>query len=213
MDWRRPIIVMRCPPRNPDYSKYGIITPIIVEDRDGRAGNLRVAIRALEEGLSYGGPVTIVQDDLVFCQNFEAYIARYMQRIERERMIVQWFRPDKYYDSFIKPCGLMPNSRDLHPKRFCYTQAVTYPSYWATRIHGFLKAVPVLDSVGPVQGDDFWIAEALAAYNADYHVHYPNIVQHVGTVSLATPNRRVPFPVAKDFVGEDFDPLQWPANS
>jgi hypothetical protein len=202
---------MRCPPRNPDYSKYGIISVIMVDDRDGKAGNLRVAIRALEEGLHYGGPVTIVQDDLVFCQNFEAYIARYMQRIERERMIVQWFRPQtlgpvpwKYVPT------IHQNSRLAFPVRFTYTQAVTYSSYWATRIHGFLKALPILDSPGPVQGDDFWIAEALAAYNVDYSFHTPNIVQHVGFRSLATPKRKTPFPMAADFVGEDFDPLQWP---
>jgi hypothetical protein len=205
------IVMMTCPPRRPEPIIAAIMHYAIDLDRKGAFAN---AITALEMGLSLsgfdGGPVTIVQDDVITCQRFTEYLARLSPYIENQQQIVKWFHPGQ--DRW-QPYAARPRLVEVDPDTdsFVGTQAVTYSSYWARKILAFLKAVPFVRRVGP-HCDDAWISEALKSYRKTFFIHRPSLVQHIGTDSLVSPGMKLIQynRFAPDFVGIDFDVMTWP---
>jgi len=197
------IVVMNVPERPPIE---GLTGPVSYCLDIHHSGALPTAIDALSMGLETPGPVTILQDDIIVCKNFVPYIEKFLPYIEHQRQIVKWFDVATPLDPTKRP-----RLRQRTPETFTCTQAVTYSSHWARRILHFLKALAVLDNPPPIHGDDNWICEALKAWGQNYYVHRPSLVQHVGRYSVASPGLRLTDArIAHDFIGLDFDPLDWP---
>lgn len=210
------IVIMTAPPRNPlpliqslDGGP-GIYTVCDTE----RRGTLSAVTKCLETGLLAYGPVTILQDDIIVCQDFVRYVERLLPVIEKTQSIVKWFDVD---DIPVADYMERPRFRKRTPERFEYIQAVTYSRRWAEQILKYLQAIPSeslqCDDRGQYHGDDMYICEALRAYKQPFYVHSPSIVQHIGRDSLVAPGMPLDIAhrrVSQTFVGLDFDVLSWP---
>jgi len=205
---------MNAPPRDTsDLEKSLIGTNVFVRKICDwqHAGAFHTAIRAFECGLEMDGPVTILQDDILTCNNFVPYVSRFLPQLESEDLIVSWF------DCFLPMRNRMESPRlyGMEPRDFRMTQAATYSRRWAEQIFKYLcslsKAKP--DDSGAHHGDDAYIRDALIGYKKPWHYHSPSLVQHIGLHSLVAPGMPLTNShkrISNTFVGVEFDVMQWP---
>lgn len=205
------IIIMTAPPRQTDALRASLTGATVLEtiDTDHR-GSFYNAISAFNAGCTLGGPFTILQDDVMVCKNFVSYVERLEETIEREQWIVNWF------DVTRAKQPIAPVLTWEHGSEFYYSQAVTYASGVASRILNYLQteALPLSqkDDRGQTHGDDMWIRAALTDHREMFLKHLPSLVQHIGQESLVAPGMRLEQHqrVSRNFVGVDFDVMQWP---
>lgn len=177
-----------------------------------KRGALPNAIRCFEQALKFEGPFTIVQDDIEVCKNFGRYIVQYMGMLEQLNMPIMWYSYPHLWND-----GWQPSKTLLvqyEPERFLNTQAVSYPSKLAGRIHGdlcemlggFIKP----DDLGFFHGDDQCIQRSLCVRRREFFVHIPNLVQHVGEESIVAPGLTLydGYRQSRCYVGRGFDAMQ-----
>lgn len=217
------IIVMACPGRDAEPLATQLFLQgaqvVIVEDRE-RKGALCNALAAFRVGLELGGPVTIFQDDTEVVKNFVPYYRQYLWHVEQQSLIIQWFcNGQNFNDTWGVEKGLLVGRT---ADKFLSTQAVTYSRRWAQRIYEWLQqaartAVP--DDLGRLHGDDMHIQNCLKTYDKTYpkqdghpsfHIHVPNLVQHVGEQSLVGPGITLydGFRQSKCYPGKGFDAMR-----
>jgi hypothetical protein len=208
------IIIMTAPPRDPSPLARTLSCNVHYAIDIDREGTLPNVITCFEMGLSLGGPVTILQDDVITCGNFVPYVERLLPTIAAANAIVKWFDvADMPLPGFME----CPRFRLKPSQLFGYIQAVTYSRHNAEQIHKFLTALPepyLRDDRGQCHGDDMYIRQALDCYRKPFWVHSPSIVQHIGIDSLVAPGIPLDMKhkrVSQTFVGIDYDVMQWPA--
>lgn len=209
-------IIMCCAPRSPGpllrkLQEQGSGPVIMVWD-EPRKGAFYNAIRAFEVAAEQKGPVTILQDDAMVCDNFVSYVVRMFPQVGG---IINWYvRGDEG-----KNGGPEFNFEHRTADGFSCTQAMTYSHMFAVDILMFMQLVAAVGTTvgedGLGHGDDNVIRDWMQLRGVGYTLHFPSLVQHGDQPSLTgndaaedgwTLNSKLTRKSAC-YVGDDFDAM------
>jgi hypothetical protein len=159
-------------------------------------GQLFGYIELLRQALNRGGnvPVTLLEDDCEVPEGFDDYVSHYHGFIHRTGAPVLWFSPSYMYTPPTNNRAYPPYFVHRPAARFVFTQAVTYPRLLAEHLLNWLiKLEPRLpsDGDGRKHNGDWLIGRALSQVNRDFLLHWPPVVQHVGTDSVVQPGEQL----------------------
>jgi hypothetical protein len=147
-----------------------------------RLGQKKTYWRALATGVEevrkqYDDRILILEDDVELCVNALKYMERV--RLPRPLDFVTWF------DGHMIPAGSRHGIYPAMAQNFFCLQGVT----WRPAVAEALLRTPVANAWRDPHGGDILIAKILKGRR--YGVHVPNLVQHLGALSICNPGQRL----------------------
>jgi len=175
-------VVQSCPPRDPAplIARLEAQGAEVLEVADvGREGQLRGMLRALDLGVrARGGPVTLLEDDVVICDGFVPYVCEHWR--EPRRPVVRWYAPG-HIGPEVAPGWLIEPGAE-----YLCNQATAMSVDFVRALLAAPETAARLASANPHSGDAL-IADVLHRGSVDFATHLPGLVQHEGAASLVAP--------------------------